>query len=73
MYASTDGELYHSVCKTPLEFQGRRAQLEFDFYCLRCMEHVALPQFVLSRIRFDAPRPADGTVPDWATSLVAYQ
>lgn len=73
VYASTDGELYHSVCKTPLEFQGRRAQLEFDFYCLRCMEHVALPQFVLSRIRFDAPRPADGTVPDWATSLVAYQ
>ena len=42
VYASPDGELYHAVCKTPLEFQGRRAQLEFDFYCLRCMEHVGI-------------------------------
>jgi hypothetical protein len=73
VYASPDGELYHSACKTALEFQGRRAQLEFDFYCLRCMEHVALPQFALSRIRFDMPRPADVVLPDWATSIVAYQ
>jgi hypothetical protein len=73
VYASADGELYHAVCKTPLEFQGRRAQLEFDFYCLRCMEHVALPQFALSRVRFDLPRPADAPLPDWATSIVAYQ
>jgi hypothetical protein len=73
VYASHDGELYHSVCKQPLEFQGRRAQLEFDFYCLRCMEHVALPQFALSRIRFDLPRPADVELPEWAASIVAYQ
>jgi hypothetical protein len=37
------------------------------------MEHVALPQFALSRIRFDMPRPADVVLPDWATSIVAYQ
>lgn len=73
VYASHDGELYHAICKQPLEFQGRRAQLELDFYCLRCMEHVALPQFVLSRIRFDLPRPADVDLPEWATSIVAYQ
>jgi hypothetical protein len=72
VYASQDGELYHAVCKTPLEFQGRRAQLEFDFYCLRCMEHVALPQFALSRIRFDLPRPTDATLPEWAASIAAY-
>ncbi|MFI5325853.1 MAG: hypothetical protein ACHQ7H_06435, partial [Candidatus Rokuibacteriota bacterium] len=59
--------------KQPLEFQGRRAQLELDFYCLRCMEHVALPQFALSRIRFDLPRPTDVDLPEWATSIVAYQ
>jgi hypothetical protein len=73
VYASHDGELYHAVCKQPLEFQGRRAQLEFDFYCLRCMEHVALPQFALSRIRFDLPRPTDVDLPEWATSIIAYQ
>lgn len=73
VYASHDGELYHAVCKQPLEFQGRRAQLEFDFYCLRCMEHVALPQFALSRVRFDLPRPTDLELPEWAASIVAYQ
>jgi len=72
VYASPDGELYHAVCKTQLEFQGRRAQLEFDFYCLRCMEHVALPQFALSRIRFDLPRASE-LLPEWAASFVAYQ
>ena len=73
VYASPDGELYHSVCKTMLEFQGRRAQLEFDFYCLRCMEHVALPQFALSRIRFDLPRPTRAELPEWVASIAAYQ
>ena len=61
VYASQTASSYHAVCKHPLEFQGRRAQLELDFYCLRCMEHVALPQFALSRIRFDLPRPTDAT------------
>jgi hypothetical protein len=37
------------------------------------MEHVALPQFALSRIRFDLPRPANVDLPEWATSIVAYQ
>jgi hypothetical protein len=37
------------------------------------MEHVALPQFALSRIRFDLPRPTDVDLPEWATSIVAYQ
>ena len=73
VYASADGELYHGPCKQPLEFQGRRAQLEFDFYCLRCMEHVALPQFALSRVRFDLPRPADAQLPEWAASIDPYQ
>lgn len=73
LYATPDGELHHAVCRQPLEFQGRRGQVELDFYCLRCMEHVALPQFALGRIRFDAPRPVDGAPPEWAASAIAYQ
>jgi hypothetical protein len=37
------------------------------------MEHVALPQFALSRIRFDLPRPADATLPEWIASIAGYQ
>jgi hypothetical protein len=34
---------------------------------------VALPQFALSRVRFEVPRPADLPLPDWAASIAAYQ
>lgn len=46
----TDGRLHHSWCKQPLDYQGTRAGLELDFYCYRCIEHVTLPETVLSRI-----------------------
>jgi|RhiMetdeSRZDD1v2_1073273.scaffolds.fasta_scaffold447007_2 hypothetical protein len=46
----TGGQLHHSWCKQPLDYQGTRAGLELDFYCYRCVEHVSLPETVLSRI-----------------------
>jgi hypothetical protein len=45
-----DGRLHHSWCKQPLDYQGTRAGLELDFYCYRCVEHVSMPETVLSRI-----------------------
>lgn len=45
-----DGGLHHAWCKQPLQFQGRRAGLELDFYCIRCLEHVTLPEQVLERV-----------------------
>lgn len=50
VFRTADGELRHAWCRGPLEFQGRRAQLELDFYCSRCMEHVALPEMVAGRV-----------------------
>lgn len=50
VFVSPDGDLHHAWCHQPLEYQGRRGALEVDFYCLRCIEHVSLPEFVLPRI-----------------------
>jgi hypothetical protein len=33
-----------------LDFQGRRAGLELDFYCLHCCEHITLNTYVLMRL-----------------------
>lgn len=44
------GTICHSRCRQPLEYQGTRGQIEVDFYCLRCVEHVSLPLHVLPRI-----------------------
>ncbi len=50
VFRSPDGSLVHAWCGQPLEFQGRRAGLELDFFCHRCVEHVPLPECVMSRI-----------------------
>ena len=50
VFRSADGRLFHAWCRHPLEFQGRRAGLELDFYCHHCVEHVPLPECVMSRI-----------------------
>ena len=45
-----DGRLFHTWCDRPLDFQGRRAGLELDFYCSHCVEHVTVPECVLLRV-----------------------
>jgi hypothetical protein len=50
VFLTPDGRVVHARCGSALEFQGRRAQLELDFYCPRCVEHVSLPECILSRI-----------------------
>ena len=50
VFATPDGQIHHSWCHQPLEYHGRRAALEVDLYCLRCLEHVTLPESVLGRI-----------------------
>lgn len=50
LFRAPDGGFFHARCRQPLEYQGRRAQLELDFYCLRCVEHVSIPESVVPRI-----------------------
>ena len=51
VFRTPSGMVVHARCRSPLEFQGRRrAEFELDFYCRRCVEHVPLPECVLSRI-----------------------
>jgi hypothetical protein len=50
VFVEPSGTICHSRCRQPLEYQGTRGQLEVDFYCLRCVEHVSLPLRVLPRI-----------------------
>jgi hypothetical protein len=50
VFIEPGGTICHSRCRQPLEYQGTRAQIEVDFYCLRCVEHVSLPLRVLPRI-----------------------
>jgi hypothetical protein len=55
VYRAPDGLFHHAWCHQPLEYHGRRARLEVDFFCLRCVEHVALPETVLPRIPVRVP------------------
>jgi hypothetical protein len=55
VYQAPDGLFHHTWCHQPLEYHGRRARLEVDFFCLRCVEHVALPESVLARIPVRVP------------------
>lgn len=55
VYRVPGGLFHHAWCHQPLEYHGRRAALEVDFYCLRCVEHVTLPEIVLPRIPVRAP------------------
>ena len=55
VFRTPDGQVHHGRCHQALEFHGRRAQLELDFYCLRCTEHVTLPELVFPRIPVRQP------------------
>jgi hypothetical protein len=55
VYFHTDGELHHGWCGHPLEFHGTRAEIEMDFFCIRCVEHVTLPNAILPRIPVGPP------------------
>jgi hypothetical protein len=55
VYQAPDGLFHHAWCHQTLEYHGRRARLEVDFFCLRCVEHVALPESVLPRIPVRVP------------------
>ena len=54
MYFSPDGTLHHSRCRQPLQFRGIRAELEGDFWCSACHEHVAVPRYAISEIPVDS-------------------
>lgn len=50
VFRRPEGGLHHARCRQPLSFQGTRGGLELDFYCLRCVEHVTLPESVIHRV-----------------------
>ncbi len=50
VFRAPDGGLHHSRCASRMDFMGRRAGLELDFYCLICCEHVTVTPYVLSRL-----------------------
>lgn len=50
VFRTPEGQIHHAWCHQSLEFHGRRAGLEVDFFCLRCMEHVTLPESILQRV-----------------------
>ena len=61
MYFSPEGLLHHTRCRSRLHFRGVRAQIESDFFCLTCCEHVAVPHFAITQIPVEAAesdRPA---------------
>lgn len=58
VFRTPDGRIIHVRCGRALEFQGRRAELELDFYCPQCMEHVPVPDCTRSRIPLGEPRRA---------------
>jgi len=54
MYFAPDGTLHHARCRKPLQFRGVRAEVEGDFWCLACHEHVTIPYYALPDIPVDA-------------------
>jgi hypothetical protein len=50
VFRTSEGRIGHTRCGQPLDFHGCRAGIELDFYCAACVEHVTLPECVLSRI-----------------------
>ncbi len=50
VFLSAGGGLHHTRCRRLLDFRGIRAELEADFYCSACHEHVTLTRYALSRI-----------------------
>jgi hypothetical protein len=62
VYRTRDGGIHHTRCGGRIALQGRRAELELDFYCLACIESVTLPVYVLSRIPVVNSAPAEGLI-----------
>lgn len=50
MYFSPEGILHHARCQRPLHFRGVRAELEADFFCRACHEHVTVPKYAVPQI-----------------------
>lgn len=50
VYRRPSGAIFHAWCGQPLQYHGRRAEQELDFYCFRCLEHVSLPEAIVYRI-----------------------
>jgi hypothetical protein len=50
VFREAAGGIHHGRCGRLLDFHGRRAALELDFYCTGCLEHVTLPEMVVNRI-----------------------
>lgn len=50
MYFSPDGTLHHTRCRQALHFRGIRAEIESDFWCSTCHEHVAVPRHAVASI-----------------------
>ena len=59
MYFSPDGTLHHARCRRPLQFRGVRAELEGDFWCNACHEHVAVPRYALPQIPVEGESESD--------------
>jgi hypothetical protein len=59
--AASGGMVCHVRCGQPLEFQGRRAGVELDFYCHRCIEHVTVPECLVPLIPVAGDRLAGAT------------
>jgi hypothetical protein len=58
VYLTDGGSLRHTRCGEPIAFLRRRQELELYFYCRVCHEHIALPEYALSRIPVGAPELA---------------
>ena len=63
MYFSPEGTLHHTRCRTPLQFRRIRAEIESDFWCPTCKEHVAVPRFALSQIPVEVETERGTEVP----------
>ena len=54
MYFSPEGMLHHARCRRPLQLRGVRAELEGDFWCFACHEHVTVPAYAVEQIPTDS-------------------
>ena len=70
MYFSPEGVLHHTRCRSPLHFRGIRAEVESDFWCATCHEHVAVPRFAVSQIPVEAAETERAPVPGHIVRLV---
>jgi len=54
VFLGEDG-LHHARCGQPMAFTRKLQGLELDIHCLVCHEHVALPEYALSRVPVGEP------------------